>query len=126
MARGVARDGGRTRTPASTGAAPPGQPPVPLDQLRVIEAPTYFASALQVIRAGNDFTLLFQRPRPATLPDGSPAPIAIAEPVALLQVSSATLKDISVLLQHMVAQLEQDYGPIETDFTRQSQAQSKS
>jgi hypothetical protein len=124
MARQATTGGGRT--PASTGAAPLGQQPVQLDQLKVIEAPTYFASSLQVIRAGNDFTLLFQRPRPATLPDGSPAPIAIAEPVALLQVSAATLKDISVLLQRMVAQVEQDYGPIETDFTRQIEAQNKS
>jgi hypothetical protein len=83
-------------------------------------APTFYASNVFIQWAGNDGVLIFGRAQPATLPPlGELAPFALPEHVALIHMSSSTLKDLSVLLSLQMAEYEKKLGRvIETDFTR--------
>ena len=104
-------------TIAAEASEAPQMPQVPVE-LKRVEAPVYSASTIQTTHAGNDVFLTFIRPHPATLPDGNMAPVALGEAVAIIHVSMATLKDLSVLLRDVVAKIEEKEGTIETDFTR--------
>ncbi len=77
------------------------------------------ASSIQLTFAGNDALVIFMQPRPATMPDGSIAPIALSDTSAMIHMSVATLKDFSVLLNDTIGQYEKDFGPVETHYTRQ-------
>ena len=122
--------GRSTRTSSGRANATPPNPtaetpqPSPRTEVRKLEVSTYFASNVTVSKVGNDVGLMFARWAPTVLADGAPAPVAIAEPVALIQMSLQTLKDLSILVGEFVAQIERDIGQIETDFTRQREAGS--
>jgi hypothetical protein len=90
-----------------------------LTATRVI-APTFHASTINLQWAGNDGILIFARPQPATLPPlGEMAPFGLSEVTAIMHLSSATLKDLSILLAEQIAGYEKKAGaPIETDYTR--------
>ncbi|MGD1035749.1 MAG: hypothetical protein ABR878_00840 [Roseiarcus sp.] len=97
------------------------------DQIKVlaqtatrITAPTFHASAINIMWAGNDGIIVFSRPQPATLPPlGEFAPFALNEITAVIHLSAATLKDLSILLSTNVAEYEKRTGvTIQTDYTR--------
>jgi hypothetical protein len=106
----------RATPPGPTTETPPPSPPT---EVRKLEVSTYYASNVTVSKVANDATLMFAKWVPTVQADGAPSPVAIAEPVALIQMSLQTLKDLSILVGEFVAQIEQEIGQIETDFTRQ-------
>jgi hypothetical protein len=71
--------------------------------------------------------MIFSRPRPAVIPAGKGVAkhVGLQEPVALIQCSAATMKDISVLLPEVVQAYEKQFGPIETNFTKGRAAKKK-
>jgi hypothetical protein len=91
---------------------------------RRLEAPVYYAPTAQILISGNDATLLFTRPHPAILQDGNLAPVPLREPVALIQMSIAGLKELSVTLASMVRQIEQQSGEIQIKLTRELDVES--
>jgi hypothetical protein len=76
---------------------------------------------VQLSRAGNDITLIFQRPHPAVVRDGNLASLALGEITAIVHMSASTMKDLSIVLDDAVGQYEATFGKIETDFTRRRQ-----
>jgi hypothetical protein len=97
-----------------------------MEGAKPVEGNIYTASAVQIFWAGNDCTLTFTRPRPALLPTGGPAPAAMAEVVVIMQLSAATMKDLSVLLPEQVAKYEEKFGIIQTIFVKNRAAKKQS
>ena len=95
-----------------------GQPLTPVQNRRRLEAPFYYAANAQILLSGHDATLLFTRPHPAILQDGNLASVPLREPVALIQMSLAGLKDLSRAAAEMIRQIEERTGEIQTEFTR--------
>jgi hypothetical protein len=95
-----------------------GQPLTPGPDRRRLEAPFYYAANAHILLSGNEATLLFTRPHPAILQDGNLAPVPLREPVALIQLSLAGLKDLSRAAAEMIRQIENRTGEIKTEFTR--------
>jgi hypothetical protein len=95
-------------------------------EIRKIEVPTYYAASVQIFLAVNDASLMFTRPTPGTLPNGALSTIAMIEPVALIQMSIETLKDLAVLIGDQIEQIEVSRGSkIETDYPRRRDEQRK-
>jgi hypothetical protein len=90
-----------------------------------VEAPSFYASTIQVTLAGNDCIIVFTRPHPAVKPDGGHASVAISEPVAIINLSMASVKDLSVLLAGLIKNYEAENGAIETPFTKRRKAQEE-
>jgi len=82
----------------------------PLTQWRRLEAPFFYAANAQVLISGNSATLLFTRPHPAILPDGNIAPTPLREPVALVEMSLAALKELSSSAADVVRKVEDRSG----------------
>jgi hypothetical protein len=81
--------------------------PAPLTQWRRLEAPFFYAANAQVLISGNSATLLFTRPHPAILPDGNIAPTPLREPVALVEMSLAALKELSSSAAEVIRKVEE-------------------
>ena len=94
-------------------------------QFKKLEGRLIYAGNVTCLRAGNDYTLIFQRPHPGVMPDGQIAPFALPETAAILNVSVATLKDLQRLLTEHLAAYENAYGRVETEFTRRMDQQAK-
>jgi hypothetical protein len=103
----------RTEPP---GSARPNPEPVKAEARR-LDAPSFYAASAQVLVSGNDATLLFSRPHPAILPDGSLAPVPMRETVALVQMSIAGMKDLALILTDMVRRVEQQTGVIQSELS---------
>ena len=84
-------------------------------QVKVLDAPEFYASALQGFWAGNDFTIVFHRPCPAQA-NGKSA--AVLTHSAILHLSPGTAKDLMLVMQTEIAKREKEFGEIETGFTR--------
>ena len=82
----------------------------PLTQWRRLEAPFFYAANAQVLISGNSATLLFTRPHPAILPDGNIAPTPLREPVALVEMSLAALKELSSSAAEVIRKVEDRSG----------------
>lgn len=91
---------------------------IPIEQATPVNAPTFYASAIQLGWGANDATLVFSRSVPLGSPEHPPGAIATLTPVVVLQLSAQTIKDLSVLLSRSVAVYEKEWGTIETEFTR--------
>ena len=84
-----------------------------------INAPAFYASSIQAAVAGNDLHLIFSRVHPVMVETGQGVEHGAAtEPVAVLDVSIQTAKDMLLLLQDIIGRYETEYGAIETDFSR--------
>ena len=92
-------------------------PPPSHDDPRRLEAPSFYAATAQVLISGNDATLLFTKPHPAMLPDGTLAPVPLREPVALVHLSIAGLKDLALMLADIVNRVEQKTGEIVSELS---------
>jgi hypothetical protein len=87
-------------------------------QMAPIEAPLISASSVQLAVAGSEVTVLFLRNRPIST--SVSAQISLApEVVTMVQMSHQTLKDLSIVLNAAVQNLEKEWGEIDTPFTRQ-------
>jgi hypothetical protein len=74
--------------------------------------------------AGNDFSIVLVAPRPGFgpgVPQGSAA--FLTEPVASLNLSARTAKDLYLALNHQLQRYEKQFGKIETEFSRGLEAQ---
>jgi hypothetical protein len=74
---------------------------------RRLEAPFFYAANAQILISGASATLLFTRPHPATLSDGNIAPTPFREPVALVEMSLAALKELSRSAAGVIRKIEQ-------------------
>jgi hypothetical protein len=101
------------------GSTAPNPEPVKAEARR-LDAPTFYAATAQVLISGNDASLLFTRPHPATLPDGSLASTPLRETVALVQMSIAGMKDLAQILTDMVRRVEQQTGVIQSELSGRS------
>jgi hypothetical protein len=90
-------------------------------EARRLDAPVFYAASAQVLVSGNDATLLFSRPHPAILPDGSLAPVPMRETVALVQMSIAGMKDLALILTDMLRRVEQQAGAIQSELSGRSE-----
>jgi hypothetical protein len=87
--------------------------PAPMAQrnsLGRLEAPFYYAAEAQILISGHDASLLFTRPHPAVLPDGNLAAAPRREPVALISMSIAGLKELSQAAAQVIRLVEQRNG----------------
>lgn len=89
-----------------------------IKSLQKIDAPQFYASNVQVMRAGNDFLMVLLRPRASTGADGNLSPYALSEVQAVISFSPGTLKDMQLMLHAGIETYEQDFGPIVTIITR--------
>src|SRR5271168_2657573 len=103
---------------APPAAAPPARPTV--DPLKLfpgelfalaqaakpIEGPVVNGSTVQFIIASNDAMLMFMRPKPLISPEGQISPVALTETTAIIHLSMATVKDLSLLLSDQLSKYE--------------------
>jgi hypothetical protein len=85
-------------------------PSIQQSNLGRLEAPFYYAANAQILISGNDASLLFTRPHPAVLTDGNLAPVPRREPVALISMSIAGLKELSQAAAQVIRLVEQRNG----------------
>jgi hypothetical protein len=78
---------------------------------RRLEAPFFYAANAQILISGASATLVFTRPHPAILPDGNIAPTPLREPVALVEMSLAALKELSRSAADVIRKIEQTIEP---------------
>ena len=92
------------------------------EKSKAVEGPVAYASGSQISIMGNDAVLLFNRWRPAVHPHSVAVTGAMVETTAIIHVSMATLKDLSIALADAVGAFEKQFGEIQTDFTRRRAA----
>src|SRR4051794_1073947 len=89
--------------------------------MQPLQMPEWYASGAQIVFAGNDVQLIFNKPvLLGELAHGAASmshTVGLITPVGMVRMSLATLKDLSVLLAEQVEKREVALGPIETDFT---------
>jgi hypothetical protein len=74
---------------------------------RRLEAPFFYAANAQILISGASAMLVFTRPHPVLLPDGNIASTPLCEPVALVEISLAALKDLSRSAADVIRKIEQ-------------------
>jgi hypothetical protein len=88
-----------------------------------LDMPEWYASGAQLVIAGNDAQLIFNKPvLLGQVAHGGPQmsqTVGLITPVGVVRLSMATLKDISVMLSNQIAKREAEFGVIETDYTKQ-------
>jgi hypothetical protein len=122
---------------AAINQQPPGSVQGPSDfptDLPLINAPEWFVNGAQVLWAGNDPIILFNKiipavpsPLPPGTPPGTPTQgLALVVPIGMVRLSAETLKDLATALHAAVEMREKDIGKmIETDTMRQQAAAKK-
>jgi hypothetical protein len=114
----------RPRQAAETnaGAEPPPEALAEIENMQPVEMPEWYASGAQLVWAGNDVQLIFNKAvLLGTVTHGKPQTshtVALIAPVGLVRMSAATLKDVTVLLSEQIAKHEAEHGAIETSFTK--------
>ncbi len=85
-----------------------------------IIAPKFYGSSIQLFWTSNDLTILFGRAAPFVQigSDGKSEHTNRLEPVAMIQISPQTAKDLSLLLAETVAAHEREWGVIRTEYTK--------
>ena len=100
-------------------------PSIQQSNLGRLEAPFYYAANAQILISGNDASLLFTRPHPAVLTDGNLAPVPRREPVALISMSIAGLKELSQAAAEIIRQVEERKGGSQSTPTPPGEAVSE-
>ncbi|MBV8473537.1 MAG: hypothetical protein JO107_16960 [Hyphomicrobiales bacterium] len=102
-----------------TGAAVGAPQDADQQNVSVLNVPMFYASMLNVYLPGNDATVMFMRAHPAAsaaTPENTA--LAVAEPVAVVQMSVHTLKDLYLAIKSQVEQYEKEFGEIVTVYSR--------
>jgi hypothetical protein len=87
-----------------------------------ISAPRIYGSGVAIQGTGNDITLIFNRPHPATKADGGlENKHAINEITGAVTLSPQTAKDLLLTLSDILARQEKDFGEIRTQYMRTRQ-----
>jgi len=117
----------KAEVPETSGATPASAEEVAVAQgLQIVQMPEWYASGSQLVIAGNDAQIIFNKPM--LLGDtthGLPTlshNVAVIAPVGMVRMSIGTLKDLSILLSEQVAKREAEEGVIHTAFTRMREA----
>jgi hypothetical protein len=98
----------------------------PIRAARKLEVPIYYASTSMLLATGNDFTIIFSRPRPILTDNDTVNPAAaITEAVASVSLTPQTAKDLLLILQANIPAWEKEFGEIQTPFSRQVANQKK-
>jgi hypothetical protein len=97
---------------------PSGPEPATQSNRRRLEAPFYYAANAQILISGNDAALLFTRPHPAILPDGTLAPAPLRDSVALIHMSLAGLKEFASAAADVIRRVEERSGEIQNSNLR--------
>ena len=92
------------------------------EKMKAVEAPVVHASSSQINIMGNDAVMVLSRWRPAINPSGTAPSPPIVETTAIIHLSMATMKDLSVTMADAVAAFEKQFGEIQTDFLRRRAA----
>jgi hypothetical protein len=95
--------------------------PIKASQARILDVPTTYVSTSATFFPGNDAVILFGRLAPANVegvevPAGTQA--AVNQPVAIIQMSAATAKDLFLALSDQIEGYEKRFGKIETEYSR--------
>jgi hypothetical protein len=81
----------------------------------MVNAPKFYGSTLHINITSNECSILFGRPHFTIGGDGDDAR---AEAVCIVQMSPQTMKDLVVLMERNVKRYEEEWGVIETQYTR--------
>ena len=104
--------------PIAPAAGAPGPDIIP-QNVSLINVPIFYTSMMNIFLAGNDATLIFMRPHPAIsaeMKEGTA--LALSEPVAAMQMSMQTLKDLYLAIKLQIEPYEKDFGEIQTTYSR--------
>jgi hypothetical protein len=87
----------------------------PLQNLPVgaarLDLPMLYASGAQIMGTGNDFTLVFTRAVPMKNADDTlHQQAALVVPIAMIAITSQTLKDLSIIISENVPAYEKEFG----------------
>jgi hypothetical protein len=83
------------------------------------QAPSIYCSGLQAALVGNDAFLTLLAPLPVIRKStGQPAEVAVLHPVGVINLSLRTLKDMHEVIGSVISAFEQEWGTIQTDYTR--------
>jgi hypothetical protein len=98
---------------------PPSWQGIAFKDVKLVDAPMFYASGASVMSTGNDFVVVFTRGRVVENPDGTVnQEVAITEPTVIITTTAQTLKDLYILLSQVIPKYEADYGEIKSAFTR--------
>ena len=92
---------------------------------RAIEGPVVNAANSFVIHVANDAIIVLGRPTPLIMPNGIFANVATTETVAIIHMSMAALKDLSLAISDNIQLYEAAHGEIQSDGTRARAAAKK-
>ena len=82
-----------------------------------LDVPTFYAAGAQILVSGNDASLLFTTPHPMVTPEGELATKPLNEPVVLIHMSLAGLKELSTVAADIARRIEQA-GSFQSDVSR--------
>lgn len=80
--------------------------------------PLFSASGIRLAETGNDFVITFTAPRTGTV--GTDEPAIMGASVCSLALSWQTTKDLYLILEKHIQKLEEEYGEIESPYTRKT------
>jgi hypothetical protein len=84
------------------------------ENISIVTAPRFYVSSVQQFAGPNDVMLVFGHNTP-TLKDGAFSD-AVSQAVTILNMSPQTAKELSLLLQEGIAEVERQFGPLRTPF----------
>ena len=82
-----------------------------------LDVPAFYAAGAQILVSGNDASLLFTTPHPMVTPEGELATKPLNEPVVLIHMSLAGLKELSTVAADIARRIEQA-GSFQSDVSR--------
>jgi hypothetical protein len=90
----------------------------------LFDAPSFYASGVQVAPVANEVILTFNvaRPGTATGPDGKTGNIARIVPIANVTLGLMTFKEAVLAMQAILTEYEKEHGEIVTPFLRAQKA----
>ena len=104
---------------AALAAEPADASQIKLEEYQDIPAPHFWASQVTLQVASADATFVFQQVTPVlNRASQAVAQFAVAKPVAVLTMSVASAKDLSLVLSDLILNYEKDWGTVETAFMR--------
>lgn len=90
-----------------------------------VKVPYFDAASVTIHATGNNFVLLFSRPLPVEPRSGSDKQIMLNDPVVILSFSPQSIKDLSLLLNGVIADHEQAYGTLITPYMKKLEAEGQ-
>lgn len=84
-----------------------------------VDAPNFYITAINIAPSSNSFSLLLSKLRPVVVEiAGQQAQAGRLDPVAVVDMSPGTAKDLLILLKNSIATHEAEFGEIVTEYSR--------